>query len=127
MSSSKYSRTFGQASRRSSSTTRYQRQQGNTNNSNNNSNNNNNGTNGSLSEEQERAQRRLALRLKRKKENEAFDAKHGFPRFTKSSSAVHSGTVTKTLSKTAKEETIKDDKGNRTKRGWVFNMLPTVS
>jgi DNA polymerase epsilon subunit 1 len=56
-----------------------------------------------LTEEQERAQRRLAMKLKRRAEGEALDERFGFGRYSSSSGD-----------------------GSRSKRGWIFNILPTV-
>lgn len=92
MSSNK--RVFGQATKRGP--TRYQRQTGN--------NVSSSHSAPTPSEEQERAQRRLALKLKRKAEDEALDQRFGYNRYT-----YHSAD------------------GYKSRRGWVFNILPTVS
>ena len=114
---SNYKRVFGQATRNKGGATNYQRQQG-------------NGGSGSgsgsgqshsareLTEDQEKAQRRLAYKLKRRAEDEAFDERSGFRRF-------HLGSI---------DDSVASSKGSnnkevklKEKRGWVFNMLPTVS
>lgn len=87
-------RVFGQATKRGP--TRYQRQTGNKVASSHSA--------PTPSEEQERAQRRLALKLKRKAEDEALDQRFGYNRYT-----YHSAD------------------GHKSRRGWVFNILPTVS
>ena len=104
-------KVFGQA-------TRYQRQQG----------NQPSHSARELSDEQERAQRNLALKLKRRSEDEAFDERNGYPRFHRGSAS------TSTSSFKSKDANVKVNDGtnatknnNNTKRGWVFNMLPTVS
>jgi hypothetical protein len=87
-------RVFGQATKRGP--TRYQRQTGNKVSSSHSA--------PTPSEEQERAQRRLALKLKRKAEDEALDQRFGYSRYT-----YHSAD------------------GHKSRRGWVFNILTTVS
>jgi hypothetical protein len=91
MSSSK--RVFGQASRRGP--TRYQRQLGSSKSAN---------SAAQLTEEQERAERRLQMKLKRRAEDEACDERFGFCRYSHNTGD-----------------------GSRSKRGWIFNLLPTVS
>ena len=97
-----------------------------------------------MTEEQERAQRRLEYKIKRKKEDETFDEQNGFARFHRgnleasslpSSSNLNgdSNTIGMNNGKGFMEK--KDVSGNtgkpentlRTKRGWIFNILPTVS
>ena len=90
MSSSK--RVFGQASRRGP--TRYQRQLG----------SKSANSAAQLTEEQERAERRLQMKLKRRAEDEACDERFGFCRYSHNTGD-----------------------GSRSKRGWIFNLLPTVS
>jgi hypothetical protein len=108
-------RVFGQATRRSGSTN-YQRQQGKS------------GGNGKshsareLTEEQEKAQRRLAMKLKRRSEGESFDEQNGFRRFHHGNS-LDSNTKNVPNEKGDKKGEVKVNE----KRGWVFNMLPTVS
>ena len=93
MSSNK--RVFGQASRRGP--TRYQRQLGS-------KGANNSHSAAQLTEEQERAERRLQMKLKRRAEDEACDERFGFCRYSHNTGD-----------------------GSRSKRGWIFNLLPTVS
>ena len=150
-SNSNIKRTFGQASRRNGPT-RYQRQQGNNNGSgyrsgrskNSRHQNQNEHSARELTEEQEKAQRRLAQKLKRRKEDEAFDENNGFRRFHRGSLLeVQEGNHSHNdIDNNADNDTDNDrasrsqvdkggKKGNRknamTKRGWVFNLLPTVS
>ena len=131
-SNSKYTRTFGQASRRSGAT-RYQRQQGNSGGRNTNRNSN------ELTEEQEKAQRHLEYKLKRKKEDEAFDVKNGFRRFHSGSLDVSSPAGSADKQSMNSSSSQNENKGlmarkdvtagtnSTVKRGWVFNILPTVS
>lgn len=85
-------RVFGQATKKGP--TRYQRQTGQT---------SSHEASTAPSEDQERAQRRLALKLKRKVEDEELDERFGYTRYTYHNSG-----------------------GVKSKRGWVFNILPTV-
>lgn len=117
-------RTFGQAYRSKHKSrngpSRYQRQQG----SSSYSSSSHSRRELELTEEQEKAQRRLAQKLKRRQEDEIFDANNGFQRFCFSNSF-------------GGKEGKHDDSGNRDgagasggvkeRRGWIFNMLPTVS
>ena len=109
-------RTFGQSYRKRGSS-RYQRQHGSS------SSTNHSRRERELTEEQERAQRRLALKLKRRNEDEIFDANNGFERFCFANSFAEKKGVS--------EEQAKKEKVNsgriRERRGWIFNMLPTVS
>ena len=57
-----------------------------------------------LTEEQERAQKRMEMKQKRRAEGEALDDRFGFSRYS-----------------------YKNTGGDKCRRGWVFNMLPTVS
>ncbi len=91
--SSSNKRVFGQATRGPS---RYQRQLGR-------GKDQNAHSASQLTEEQERAQRRLAMKLKRRAEDEALDERFGYSRYSSSSGD-----------------------GSRSKRGWIFNILPTV-
>jgi len=95
MSSNK--RVFGQASRRGGPT-RYQRQLGSKGSA------KNSHSAAQLTEEQERAERRLQMKLKRRAEDEACDERFGFCRYSHNTGD-----------------------GSRSKRGWIFNLLPTVS
>lgn len=88
--SGKTKKVFGQA-------TRYQRQQGKGS-----AKNTHSAT--QLTEEQERAQRILQLKLKRRAEDEALDERFGYSRYSNNTGD-----------------------GSRSKRGWIFNILPTVS
>lgn len=92
--SSSNRRVFGQATRGPS---RYQRQLGQR------GKNKDNSQQNAVTEEQERAQRRLAMKLKRKAEGEALDERFGYSRYCRGGAD-----------------------GSRSKRGWVFNILPTV-
>ena len=111
---SKYKRTFGQASRRNGAT-RYQRQQGN-------GSGNPSHSARELTEDQERAQRRVAMKLKRRNENEAFDERNGFSRF-------HSGSTENTeVADALNPKNGGSESGKvKEKRGWIFNILSTVS
>jgi len=95
MSSSK--RVFGQATRQGP--TRYQRQLGGSSKGNASSSH----SADQLTEEQERAERRLKMKLKRRAEDEACDERFGYCRYSHNTGD-----------------------GSRSKRGWVFNILPTV-
>ena len=57
-------------------------------------------------EEQELAQRRMEMRAKKKREGEALDERFGYARFSGASSG---------------------DGAPASRRGWIFNMLATVS
>jgi hypothetical protein len=94
MSSSK--RVFGQATRQGP--TRYQRQLGGSK-----GNASSSHSAAQLTEEQERAERRLKMKLKRRAEDEACDERFGYCRYSHNSGD-----------------------GSRSKRGWIFNILPTV-
>jgi hypothetical protein len=98
--SSSNKRVFGQATRRNGPT-RYQRQQGST------------GGNAAtqLTEEQERAQRRVELKLKKRAQDEALDERFGFQRYCLGNSSSNSSSGNGSQYK---------------RRGWVFNILPTV-
>lgn len=93
--SSSNKRVFGQATRRNGPT-RYQRQQGST------------GGNAvsQVTEEQERSQHRMELKLKKRAQDEALDERFGFHRYCHSSSSRGESRVSR--------------------RGWVFNILPTT-
>ncbi len=110
-------RTFGQAYRSnkssSSSRSRYQRQHG--------SSYDHSKRDRELTEEQEKAQRRLAQKLKRRKEDEDFDAKNGFERFCFANSFASTDKEGKATSSSKESGRMKE------RRGWIFNMLPTVS
>lgn len=117
--SSNNTRVFGQATRRGRGrgATRYQRQTG----------NNNASTSHSAtapSEEQERAARRLAMKLKRRAEDEALDERFGFPRYD--CTTLKEELERDKASKSGDGDSdFKKRKGSR--RGWIFNLLPTVS
>ena len=135
-------RTFGQAYRskgrgnggRSGASSRYQRQHG----SSSSSRQQHSKRENELTEEQEKAQRRHLQKLKRRKEDETFDAQNGFERFCFASSFSDANDKEK---RTVKEEIENKGKGDgsggdgggtssntkKERRGWVFNMLPTVS
>ena len=126
--SSKNKRVFGQATKASGPprATRYQRQQGNGGSS---SIGGSGGDSSQLTEEQAKAQRRLQQKLKRRAEDEAFDEQHGYQRFHRGSNGGDSITVNSEMGIRA---AVAADNPNskhsiRQKRGWVFNMLPTVS
>ncbi len=117
---SKYKRTFGQASRRNGPT-RYQRQQGN-------GRSNQSHSARELTEEQERAQRRIALKLKRRSEDEAFDAQNGFSRFHIGSTESGNNSTSPKAADGKKNGGLGSGKvKTNEKRGWIFNILPTVS
>jgi len=128
--SSNNTRVFGQATRGGrgrgrgrggGGATRYQRQTGNS--------GPNAGAGSAPSEEQERAARRLAMKLKRRAEDEALDERFGFRRYdcatlkeeleqekaSKSGSASDSG-----------DTDIGSKKRKGSRRGWIFNLLPTT-
>ncbi len=94
MSSSNNKRVFGQATRRGP--TRYQRQLGQKSGKDSHS-------ASQPTEEQERAQRRLEQKLKKRAEGEALDERYGYIRYCRT-----------------------HNEGRKSRRGWVFNILPTV-
>ena len=128
----KNARVFGQAVRTKSgrggrggggAATRYQRQMG----QGRNLPKNLTATNVSgATEEEELAARRAEARRRRKAEGEAFDARFGYGRYDKRSIAAASaaaGGGVKKEQAAASGTTLTG--GSR--RGWIFNMLPTVS
>ena len=78
-----------------------------------------------LTEEQERVQRRQALKIKRRIEYEAFDERNGFHRFCHFQNDVSSSKQRKMMKMANSSGT--SGTAATTKRGWVFNLLPTVS
>lgn len=122
-SSSKNKRVFGQATRASGSrATRYQRQQGNRGTTSNDS-----GSSDQLTEEQAKAQRRLLQKLKRRAEDEAFDERNGYQRFHRGSDDGDKAAVKLEQGEGGTTDKHTNIQPIKKKRGWVFNMLPTVS
>ena len=89
------------------------------------------------SEEEELAARRAEARRRRKAEGEAFDARFGYGRYDKralvaaaaSASAAGGGGKMQPAGATRKEQAAASGTTSTggSRRGWIFNMLPTVS
>lgn len=128
----KNARVFGQAVRTKSgrggrggggAATRYQRQMG----QGRNLPKNLTATNVSgATEEEELAARRAEARRRRKAEGEAFDARFGYGRYDKRSVAAASAAATGVKKEQAGASGTTASTGG-SRRGWIFNMLPTVS
>ena len=135
------SRVFGQAVRskpgrgggggRSSAATRYQRQMGGGGGRNRPKNLAATDVRGpQASDEEELAARRAEARRRRRAEGEAFDAGFGYGRYDKralkaAANAAKTGPGAKKESAAAAAAAAAASGGSR--RGWIFNMLPTVS
>ena len=131
----KNARVFGQAVRTKSgkgrgggggAATRYQRQMG----QGRNLPKNLTATNVSgATEEEELAARRAEARRRRKAEGEAFDARFGYGRYDKralAAAASAAGGKMQAAGAVKKEQAAATSSGG-SRRGWIFNMLPTVS
>ena len=132
----KNARVFGQAVRTKSgkgrgggggAATRYQRQMG----QGRNLPKNLTATNVSgATEEEELAARRAEARRRRKAEGEAFDARFGYGRYDKraltAASVSAAGGKMQAAGAGKKEQAAATSPGG-SRRGWIFNMLPTVS
>ena len=129
----KNARVFGQAVRTKSKpgrgggggATRYQRQMG----QGRNLPKNLTATNVSgATEEEELAARRAEARRRRKAEGEAFDARFGYSRYDKRSLTAAAASAASAASAAKKEQTTTSTSTSTgSRRGWIFNMLPTVS
>ena len=76
-------------------------------------------------EEEELAARRAEARRRRKAEGEAFDARFGYSRYDKRSLTAASASAASAAKK--EQTTTSTTSGSGSRRGWIFNMLPTVS
>ena len=81
-----------------------------------------------VSEEEELAARRAEARRRRKAEGEAFDSRFGYGRYDKRAlkAAANAGAA-KTEPGAKKEPAPAAAASGGSRRGWIFNMLPTVS
>lgn len=81
-------------------------------------------------EEEELAARRAEARRRRKAEGEAFDARFGYGRYDKRALAAAASASASAAGGGGKMQAAaagKKEQAAGSRRGWIFNMLPTVS